>query len=230
MSILNRIATLTKAAIHEGLNKLENPVLLTGQYLRDLEEEIEGAERNHRDLLVAANVLERRKEEYTKLVAQSEAEAVTAMKEGNEEKARLAVMAKLKYSESIQECVSGLEETHQTLARLEANIERAKEERTRLKAKRAELAERARKASEAINNAPRSSSNPTGHTSHGLHAAGTASRGFERMEEKITEWEVLAEQSGHGAIPGASAGVDPKLSQAVDSELERLRSQQKQSK
>lgn len=84
MSILNRIATLTKAAIHEGLNKLENPVLLTGQYLRDLEEEIEGAERNHRDLLVAANVLERRKEEYTKLVAQSEAEAVKAMSEGYE--------------------------------------------------------------------------------------------------------------------------------------------------
>lgn len=152
------------------------------------------------------------------------------MSEGNEETARLAVMAKLKYTESIQECITGLEETTQALATLEANIERGKEERTRLKAKRAELAERARKASEAINNAPRSSSNNISNTSHGLHAAGTASRGFERMEEKITEWEVLAEQSGRGIISGASAGVDPKFSQAVDNELERLRSKQNQSK
>lgn len=38
MSIFQRITTLTKAAIHEGLNKLEDPILLTGQYLRDLDD------------------------------------------------------------------------------------------------------------------------------------------------------------------------------------------------
>ncbi|MFF2908899.1 PspA/IM30 family protein [Paenibacillus sp. NPDC057934] len=230
MSILNRIATLTKAALNEGLNKLENPILLTGQYLRDLEEEIETAERNERDLQVAANVLERRKQEYTKLVEQSESEAVNAMAQGNEEAARLAVMAKLRYTESIQECASGLEETRQTLATLEANITRAKEERTRLKAKRAELAERARKASETIQSTPRSnggSANDYG--KYGLNA-NTASRGFERMEEKITEWEVLAEQSGHSARASAYPAVDPKLSQAVDLELERLRSQKNNGK
>ncbi|MFC3748336.1 PspA/IM30 family protein [Paenibacillus sp. GCM10012306] len=226
MSILNRIATLTKAALNEGLNKLENPILLTGQYLRDLEEEIETAERNERDLQVAANVLERRKQEYAQLVEQSESEAVNAMAQGNEEAARLAVMAKLRYTESIQECAAGLEETRQTLATLEANITRAKEERTRLKAKRAELAERARKASETIQSAPRSNGgSPNVYGKYGLNATNTASRGFERMEEKITEWEVLAEQSGHSARPAAYPAVDPKLSQAVDVELERLRSQ-----
>ncbi|NUU60585.1 PspA/IM30 family protein [Paenibacillus agri] len=227
MSILNRIATLTKAALNEGLNKLENPILLTGQYLRDLEEEIETAERNERDLQVAATVLERRKQEYTKLVEQSESEALNAMAQGNEEAARLAVVAKLRYTESIQECVTGLEETRQTLATLEANITRAKEERTRLKAKRAELAERARKASETIQSAPRSNSGSANdYGKYGLNATNTASRGFERMEEKINEWEVLAEQSGHIARPA----VDPKLSQAVDLELERLRSQKNNGK
>ena len=231
MSILNRLATLTKAALHEGLNKLENPVLLTGQYLRDLEEEIETAERNERDLQVAANVLERRKQEYILLAEQSEAEAVAAMSQKNEEAARLAVIAKLRYTDSIQECVSGLEETRQTLATLEANIARAKEERTRLKAKRAELTERARKASETLHSAPRSSaSNPQGYGGYGLNATGTASRGFERMEEKITEWEALAEYSGRNASPAAHPAVDPKLSQAVDLELERLRTQKNKDK
>lgn len=54
MSLLKRISTITKAALHEGLNKLENPVLLTGQYLRDLENDIAKAERNERDLQVTA--------------------------------------------------------------------------------------------------------------------------------------------------------------------------------
>lgn len=224
MSILERIATLTKAAIHEGLNKLENPVLLTGQYLRDLEEEIDTAERNERDLQVAANVLERRKQEYTLLAQRSEDEAVKAMAQGNEEAARLAVMAKLKYTESEQECVSGLEETRQRLAVLEAGIQHAKEERDRLKAKRAELAARARQATETINSAPRSCGG------YGLNATGTASRGFERMEDKITEWEVMAENSGRTTRPAAYPAVDPKLSKAVDTELERLRSQKSDSK
>ncbi|MBT2289716.1 PspA/IM30 family protein [Paenibacillus albidus] len=217
MSILQRIATLTKAALHEGLNKLENPVLLTGQYLRDLEDEIAAAERNEHDLKVAGKVLERRKQEYTLLAARSEEEAVAAIAQGNEEAARLAVLAKLRYTESAQECVTGLEETRISLAALEANILAAKEERTRLKAKRAELAARARQATEAIHSAPRSC-----HRDSGLNT-GSASRGFERMEDKITEWEVLAEQSGRTAGPGSYSSIDPTLSKAVDSELERLR-------
>ncbi|OMD79800.1 PspA/IM30 family protein [Paenibacillus odorifer] len=217
MSLLKRISTITKAALHEGLNKLENPVLLTGQYLRDLENDIAKAERNERDLQVTASVLERRKREYTQLVEQSEAEAVQAVEQGNEERARLALIAKLRYVEQLEESINSQVQTKQSLAELEINIARAKEEREHLKAKRTELIARAQQATETLHSAPRSSTK-------GLHV-GSASQGFERMEEKIFEWEALAENSKNkfNTGTGISPSIDPNLRSAVDIEIERIR-------
>ncbi|NOU78915.1 PspA/IM30 family protein [Paenibacillus sp. LMG 31459] len=219
MSIFQRITTLTKAAIHEGLNKLEDPMLLTGQYLRDLEDKITDAESKQREFKAAASVLERRIYEYQVLAERSEAEAVQAMSEGNEPAARAAVMAKLRYTESGQECTAGLQETQATLASLEVQLANVKEEHKRLKAKRAELAERARKAAEIKQAAQASASgSPAGCRGQVLNA-GSASRGFERMEDKIAMQEALAEQSGLTA----AAAPDAPLNSAVEAELERLR-------
>lgn len=220
MSLIKRISTITKAALHEGLNKLENPVLLTGQYLRDLEHEIAKAERSERELQVTASVLERRKQEYTGLIQQSEAEAIQAVEQGNEERARLTLLAKLRYVEQLEACINHQAQTQQSLAELEINIVRAKEEREHLKAKRTELIARAQQATETLNSAPRCATN-------GLNA-GSASRGFERMEEKIGEWEALAENSKNkfnpfNTSPGSSPSIDPNLRSAVDIEIERIR-------
>ncbi|WP_379132844.1 PspA/IM30 family protein [Paenibacillus sp. sgz500958] len=226
MGILDRITTLTKAAIHEGLNKLENPVLLTGQYLRDLEDEIATAERNERDLKASALVLERRKQEYEQLAEQSEAEAVKAIGQGNEDIARLAVLAKLKYLDSAKECSQGLEETRSALFALDISIKNAKEERTRLKEKRNELTARARQATETLNSASRGCGYDAkpGAPWRGINN-GAASRGFERMEDKITEWEVRAERSGQPPVQPLSpnAALHSSLNSAVDAELDRLR-------
>lgn len=218
-SIFERITTLTKAAIHEGLNKLEDPVLLTGQYLRDLDEKIGNAESKQRELKVTASVLGRRTAEYQAQAESSEAAAVKAMGEGNEPAARAAVLAKLRYQESIQETEAILEETLQSLAALEVNLQNAKAEHERLKAKRAELAERARKAAEVSKRAAQNSygAYPGAAGQGPIINAGAASRGFERMEDKISEWEV---QAGHSAQAPA---IDPALQNAVEAELARLR-------
>ncbi|WP_410514006.1 PspA/IM30 family protein [Paenibacillus sp. BR2-3] len=225
MSILNRIATLTKAALHEGLNKLEDPVLLTGQYLRDLKEEISAAEQKERELKVAASILERRLNEYLLLADRSEDEAVKSLELGNVDEARRAVFAKLRYQENAQECTTGLEETRNTLAALEASIRSSKEEYARLKAKRAELTARAHQAAETLSSAPRSHSQGPIAGSYGKAInPGTASRGFERMEEKIAEWEVLADNLEQNFLRASYPSADPSLSKAVDTELERIRS------
>lgn len=222
MSIFQRITTLTKAAIHEGLNKLEDPVLLTGQYLRDLEDKITSAESKQREFKAAASVLERRIYEYQVLAERSEAEAVQAMSEGNEAAARTAVMAKLRYTENGQECITGLQETNAALAALEVQLAQVKEEHKRLKAKRAELAERARKAAEIKQSAQAGTAgSPAGYRGQVLNA-GDASRGFERMEDKIAMQEALAEQAGLAAA--AAAATESPLNSAVEAELERLRS------
>ena len=230
MSILKRISTLTRAALHESLNKLEDPMLLTGQYLRDLEDEIYTAERNERDLKVTATILERRKHEYELMAEQSEALAVKALAQGDEAEAKLALQAKLKYLESVQECTAKLEETRHTLSSLEVSIKAAQEERTRLKAKRVELAARARQAKETLNTAPRNiGQNPVNGKYVQTLRTGDTSRGFERMEEKITEWEIHAESKQANIHAASYPQVDPNLSSAVEAEMARLRNQNKDS-
>ncbi|SET91757.1 PspA/IM30 family protein [Paenibacillus sp. NFR01] len=219
MSIFQRIATLTKAAINEGLNKLEDPILMTGQYLRDLDDKIAGAESKQRELTAAAALLERRHTDNLALAEHCEADAVTAMREGNEPAARAALEAKLRYLETAQTSLASLEQTRSTLAALEVDLAHAKAEFERLKAKRAELTERARKAAELAKQAAPQGERygQPGAYGYPLHT-GSASRGFERMENKINEWESHAEVSAK-----RYGSIDPAMNSAVEAELERLR-------
>lgn len=211
-SVIDRLFTLTKAMMHEGLNKLEDPLLLTGQYLRDLEHTIATAERKERELKTAVKGLERRESHYRELAEHSETEAAAALHEGQESAARVAVIAKLRYIEQAQACADERVKANLAAEELEQQIAGAREEHSRLKEKRAELAARARKASESISSAP-SPSDP------GL-GTGIAAQGFERMEDKIAEWEALAEQA---ARPANWFEGDSARSTAVEAELERLK-------
>lgn len=81
------------------------------------------------------------------------------------------------------------------------------------------MAARARKAQER-----KAEQKPS--ISRGIES-GTAARGFERMEEKILEWEASGQLSGSGygtspAAAGADAGIPTP---AVNAELERLKQQ-----
>ena len=40
MGIFKRMKDITKASLHEALDKLEDPVVMLNQYLRDMEQEI----------------------------------------------------------------------------------------------------------------------------------------------------------------------------------------------
>ena len=44
MSIFKRMKDMTKASVHELLDKMEDPVVMLNQYLRDMEAEIHTAE------------------------------------------------------------------------------------------------------------------------------------------------------------------------------------------
>ncbi|WP_025691212.1 PspA/IM30 family protein [Paenibacillus zanthoxyli] len=228
MSILQRIATLTKAALHEGLNRLEDPVMMTGQYLRDLDDKIAEAEQRSRELQAAGRLLERRQKEYRMLAELSEGDALKALESGDEAKAQQAVLAKLSYTESEKECAAGLEETRQVLAGLGYEIAAAKEERIRLKAKRAELAERAERLRKVPDNVtpPPSRAAFSGLNTH------SAARGFERMEEKIQEWEASQTVPGRYVSPAADtegSPADARVKEQAAAELERLREQTKSS-
>lgn len=219
MSIFERLANMTKAVAHEALNKLENPVLLMNQYLRNLEEDIRTAERRLTEQQGALKVLAWRKEEALRSADQSEQAASQALAGGNEAAAREAISAKLHFAQQAEEHAANLQETGVRIQELQFQIQSAKEEHERLKEKRTELAARAQKAEERSQ-----SYRPS--FSYGLES-GSAARGFERMEEKINQWEAHLDASVPSpaySAPGSpfNATYAGPNSAAIEEELRRL--------
>ncbi|WP_162515346.1 PspA/IM30 family protein [Paenibacillus pinistramenti] len=207
MSLFDRIANITKATLHEALNKLEDPVVMTGQYLRNLEEELDDAKSELAAAKASARLLQAQREEAGRQTALHEQHALNAIKAGDELTARRAVEAKLHYSEQASRLAAEEDAVKRRIAELELQLEMGEEELERLKKKREELAERARKASEL-----KASARPQ--FTRGLET-GAAARGFERMEEKINGWEASAAARG-------SVGGHPASSSRVDEEIARL--------
>lgn len=220
MSLLNRIANITKASLHEVLNKLENPVMMTGQYLRNLEEDLRIAENMLREQRIAASVAERKSTESAQAAKQSELQALSALEAGDEAGARVNAAAKIRYEELAEKHSVDAAEAKERIAELEIRLEEGKAEFERLKQKRQELAERARKVEER-----EQLQRPN--ISHGLDY-GAAAKGFERMEEKILEWEAGAEVSGRSYTAGSGnpvTGTSASDSAAVAEELQRMKDQ-----
>ncbi|WP_018749935.1 PspA/IM30 family protein [Paenibacillus sanguinis] len=218
-SLFDRIANLTKASLHEVLNKMEDPVLMTGQYLRNLEEDIDTAEKMIKEQQIAATVQERKSADIAHLAKQCEVRALTALENGDEVTARHAAAEKIRYEEQAQHYANEAKEAHDRVAELEVRLAEGKAEYARLKEKRNELAARARKAQVK-------SETKRPNFSYGIES-GDAARGFERMEEKILDWETRQEVAGSATHYGSagSASGDATQSAAVNEELERLKEQ-----
>lgn len=225
MSVLNRLINVTKAAAHEALSKLEDPVMMLNHYLRDAAEEIESLQKELVKQTAAEKNWEFREAELLRLADAAEARAAEALNAGRESEARLALEAKLHYVGQARECAA-LRETAKTgVAELHRQLEEAKTEHTRMQAKRAELAARAQAAAAKARTAVHD---------FGSGFEGGAARGFRRMEEKIMEWEARAGLAGQRYSEGAAAGTPqepyaPNQAAAaahearIDEELERLR-------
>lgn len=212
--LFDRIANLTKATLHEALNKLENPVMMTGQYLRNLEDDIYQANKQLTETRSAAKVLSRQLDDAKQQMAVYEQHALNAITAGDEVLARRSVEAKLHYESQVAKLSGQLDAAERRSAELELQLENAKEELERLKKKREELVARAQKVDER-----KSEYHPN--FSRGFEP-GEAARGFERMEEKISNWESSSSQFNGGFPSDQNRSL-------VEEELQRLQNQTKSS-
>jgi len=224
MSVLNRLIHVTKAAAHEMLNKLEDPVIMLNHYLRDAAEEIESLEKELAKQKAAAKSWELRAVEQERLADAAEVRASEALAGGREAEARTALEAKLHYVEQARECAALFETAKTGVLELERQLAEAKAEHERMQAKKAELAARAQRAAAKARTAV---------SEFGASFEGGAARGFRRMEEKIMEWEAKADlaskrysaggsayAAGDGPMPDAGT---PGRAEWIEEELKRLR-------
>ncbi|MDQ0115656.1 PspA/IM30 family protein [Paenibacillus harenae] len=218
MGILQRVVSMTKAAANEMLDKMENPVMMLNHYLRDLDEEIAKAERALPQQQAQARMLQAKLAELNEQAAYYEGKAIQAASEQREADARLALEAKLLYMEQVEEKARLLQIATDAAAELAGRIESLKEEQARLQSKRTELIARVRQSGTGASGHPMSS-----HSLQGSEAA----KGFDRIEQKVMEWEAQRELSksayGSPSTQGHAIEQQNEIRNArIDEELKRL--------
>ncbi|MGZ0041506.1 PspA/IM30 family protein [Paenibacillus ottowii] len=215
MSIFKRLRDLTMSNINAIIDKAEDPVKMTDQYIRDMQEDLEDAEKAVAAQIAIEKRFKQQYEEQVALVKKREEQAHTAAKAQNVDLARRALEEKKSAEQKMNEFKAGYEQNKAAADNLRGKLDEMRRQLTEMKNKRETLVARynAAKAQTEINKAMNGFSSDT------------ATAGLKRMEEKMLQAEARAEASNEMASKEKSLDEEFKeldKKSAVDDELAAL--------
>ncbi|WP_285692039.1 PspA/IM30 family protein [Paenibacillus polymyxa] len=215
MSIFKRLRDLTMSNINAIIDKAEDPVKMTDQYIRDMQEDLEDAEKAVAAQIAIEKRFKQQYEEQAALVKKREEQAHTAAKAQNVDLARRALEEKKSAEQKMNEFQAGYEQNKAAADNLRGKLDEMRRQLSEMKNKRETLVARynAAKAQTEINKAMNGFSSDT------------ATAGLKRMEEKMLQAEARAEASNEMASKEKSLDEEFKeldKKSAVDDELAAL--------
>lgn len=218
MSMFKRLRDLTMSNINSIIDKAEDPIKMTDQYIRDMHEDLEDAEK-----AVAAQIAIEKKfkqlfEEQEALVEKRGQQAATAAQAQNVDLARRALEEKKAAEVKMNEYKTNYDQNKAAADNLRGKLDEMRKQLTLMKNKRETLVARynAAKAQTEINKAM------TGFSTD------SAANGLKRMEDKMMQMEAQAEASNE--LASSEKSLDDEFAnlskdQAVEDELAALMKQ-----
>ncbi|WP_433946634.1 PspA/IM30 family protein [Paenibacillus sp. SN-8-1] len=215
MSIFKRLRDLTMSNINSLIDKAEDPIKLTDQYIRDMQEDLEDAEKSVAAQIAIEKKFKQLYEEQEALAAKRNEQAHAAAQAQNVDLARRALEEKKAAEVKLVEYKASYDSNKAAADNLRDKLEQMRKQLTEMKNKRETLVARynAAKAQNEINK-----------SLSGLNSD-TASAGLKRMEEKMLQMEAQAEASNEVSSKGKSLDeefAELNKDKAVEDELAAL--------
>lgn len=210
-----RIKTVVSSELNAMLDKAEDPVKMLDQFMRDMEADIREVEAAVAKQIANEKMLKRKSDDAQALVEKRQAQAEKAIEAGNEDLARRALEDKNEQAAQADSLRESWERAKQDADQLREKLDEMKKEYQQMQLKKDSLKARAESAK------TRTKMNRT-MSSIGNDAS---KQGFERMEEKVLQFEAEADTSED--LSAASKTLDDEFEELakndVDDELAALK-------
>ncbi|WP_163538118.1 PspA/IM30 family protein [Gracilibacillus sp. YIM 98692] len=210
-----RVKTVVSSELNTLLDKAEDPVKMLDQFMRDMESDIREVESAVAKQIANEKMLKRKYDDAQALVDKRQNQAEKAIEAGNEDLARRALEDKKDQQAQADSMKEAWERAKTDADQLREKLDEMKKEYQEMQLKKDSLKARAESAK------TRTKMNRT------MSSIGNdeSKKGFERMEEKVMQFEAEADTSED--LSAASKSIDDEFEELekddVDDELAALK-------